>query len=82
MSLNRMLLRATLVLLAVAAGTAVLAAITGNTTALWRVVFTCVEAALAAGAIAHVSRYLRNKAQLQAAVVGFGTVAVAFAACS
>jgi hypothetical protein len=79
MSLNRLLLRATLILLAIAAGTAVLAALTGSTTALWRVVFTCVEAAIAAGAIGHVSRYLRQEIQRPAAVVGFGTIGVSFA---
>ena len=50
MQLNRILLRTVLALLAAAALTAVIAALTGNTTALWRVVFTCVEAAVAAGA--------------------------------
>ena len=79
MQLNRLLLRTVLALLAAAALTAVIAALTGNTTALWRVVFTCIEAAVAAGAIYRVSLFLKRPRQRPAATVGFASAALAFA---
>jgi hypothetical protein len=78
MPFNRILLRITLILLGIAALAAVAAAFTGSTTALWRVVFTCIEAAIAAGALVRVSRFLQRPSQRPAAILGFACLLGSF----
>ncbi len=78
MPLQRALLRLMLAFLAAAAFAAVIAVISGSTTVLWRIVFTCIEAALASAVVVRLSRFTEKEELRPAAITGFASLLACF----
>lgn len=81
MAFQRLLLRLTLAFLAAAALAAVAAVVSGSTAVLWRIVGTCIEAALATAVVLRLSRLLDDEEQRPATIAGFASLLACFALC-